>query len=185
MLEKLTRALKDEKSRDLALVAGGMLGIMTGAKATPLAMFAVGARGLEKHWRRAHPDFDGDLRERWQRAIDFYDETHNDPTNRVLHTVGIPMIAGGFLGMLAAPRWTAPWWLANGSWTAGWILNFIGHGVFEKGAPAFADDPLSFIAGPVWDFIRLKDKVSDVLGVAHEPAPTDAPPPGAETSASA
>ena len=103
MLEKLTRALTDEKSRDLALVAGGMIGIMTGAKATPIAMFAVGARGLERRWRREHPDFDGDLRERWQRAIEFYDATHQDPTNRVLHTVGIPMIAGGLLGMLAAP----------------------------------------------------------------------------------
>ncbi|MFC1464370.1 MAG: DUF962 domain-containing protein [Candidatus Brachytrichaceae bacterium NZ_4S206] len=165
MLEKLTGALT-EKNRDLALVAGGMLGIMTGAKATPLAMFAVGLRGLEKHWRAAHPEFEGGMAERWQKAIEFYDETHQHPTNRVLHTVGIPMIVGGALGMLAAPRYTPPWWIANGSWTAGWVLNFIGHGVYEKGAPAFADDPLSFVAGPVWDFVRLREKLSGVLGQA-------------------
>jgi hypothetical protein len=176
MLQRLKRALTDEKSRDLALVAGGMIGIMTGAKATPLAMFAVGARGLERHWRRAHPDFEGGVRERWQRAIEFYDETHADPVNRALHTIGIPMIVGGFVGMLASPRWTAPWWVANGSWTAGWVLNFIGHGVFEKSAPAFADDPLSFLAGPVWDFVRLKEKVAVLVGTDRG-VPTDAPPP--------
>ncbi len=182
MLEKLTRVLTDEKSRDLALVAGGMLGIMTGAKAVPLAMFAVGARGLEKHWRKAHPDFQGGLRERWEHAIEFYDETHRDPVNRVLHTVGIPMIVGGAVGMLAAPRWTAPWWIANGSWTAGWVLNFIGHGLFEKGAPAFAEDPLSFLAGPVWDVVRLRDGVAAAVG-GVEP-PKDVSPP-VEASASA
>lgn len=163
MLEKLTRALADEKTRDLGLVAGGMVGVMTGAKATPIAMFAVGARGLEREWRKAHPDYEGDLADRWRRAIEFYDATHQDPVNRTLHIVGIPMIVGGLVGMLAAPRWTPPWWIANGSWTAGWILNFIGHGFFEKGAPAFADDPLSFVAGPVWDFMQLEKKLRGAL----------------------
>ncbi len=139
---------------------------MTGAKATPLAMFAVGARGLEREWRAAHPDATGSFGDRWQRAIEFYDATHQDPVNRVLHIVGIPMIVGGVVGMLAAPRYTPPWWVANGSWTAGWILNFIGHGLFEKGAPAFADDPLSFVAGPVWDFMQLQKKLESVLGRA-------------------
>ncbi len=183
MLEKLTKMLSDEKSRDLALVAGGMVGIMTGAKATPLAMFAIGARGLEKHWRKAHPDFQGDVRERWQRAIEFYDETHQDPVNRVLHTIGIPMIVGGAVGMLAAPRWTAPWWIANGSWTAGWVLNFIGHGVFEKGAPAFAEDPLSFLAGPVWDVVRLREKVAAMVGTPEEARPKDVSPPAQAAAA--
>jgi hypothetical protein len=177
MLDKLSDALTG-KNRDLALVAGGMLGIMTGAKATPVAMFAMGLRGLEQHWREAHPEFEGGLAERWQRAIEFYDETHQDPTNRILHTVGIPMILGGVVGMLATPRYTPPWWIANGSWTLGWVLNFIGHGVYEKGAPAFADDPLSFLAGPVWDFVRLREKLGDVLGSAsvEERAPEASEP---------
>jgi uncharacterized membrane protein YGL010W len=48
-------------------------------------------------------------------------------------------------------------WLA--SWAAfnvGWTLNFIGHGVYEKNSPAFADDPLSFVAGPLWDLKQLR-----------------------------
>lgn len=179
MIENVSRALADSKNRDLALVVGGMLGIMTGAKATPLAMFAVGARGLERHWRKANPDVDPAFAARWKRAIEFYDATHQDRVNRVLHIVGIPMIVGGVVGMIAAPRWTPPWWIANGSWTAGWILNFIGHGLFEKGAPAFADDPLSFIAGPVWDFMQVKKKLDEALGnaprdEAGEPSPIEA-----------
>ncbi len=183
MLEKLTRALSDRKNRDLALVAGGMLGIMSGAKATPLAMFAVGVRGLEREWRSAHPEVEG-FAERWQHAIEFYDATHQDPVNRVLHVVGIPMIVGGVVGMMASPRWTPPWWIANGSWTAGWILNFIGHGLYEKGAPAFADNPLSFVAGPVWDFMQLQKKLEGMMGRASE-EPPQAPETPVESSAAA
>lgn len=171
MFEKLTSWISDKKNRDLALVAGGMVGIMSGAKLTPISMFATGFKGLEEEWRKAHPEFDGDLKERWQLAIDFYDSTHQDPTNRVLHTVGIPMIVAGAAGMLVSPRYTPPWWISNGSWTAGWVLNFIGHGMFEKSAPAFAEDPLSFLAGPVWDFTRLKDRF-----VGRGDAPVDVPP---------
>lgn len=180
----MLESLLTEKNRDLALVAGGMLGLMTGAKATPLAMFAVGLRGLERQWRAAHPEFEGGLAERWQKAIEFYDATHQHPTNRVLHTVGIPMIVGGVVGMLAAPRYTPPWWVANGSWTAGWILNFIGH-AYEQGAPAFADDPLSFLAGPAWDFVRLKEKLAELTRAPIEDRAPDAPSATPEVTAAA
>ncbi len=180
MLDRVTALIAEKKNRDLALLAGGMVGIMTGAKLTPLAMVASGMRGLEQQWQKDHPEFRGGMKERWHEAITFYDATHQDPTNRVLHTVGIPMIVTGAVGMLASPRYTPPWWLANGSWTAGWVLNFIGHGVFEKGAPAFADDPLSFVAGPVWDFVRLRDKL---MGRADETAEPSAANPGVPAAA--
>ena len=38
-----------------------------------------------------------------------------------------------------------------GAFATGWALNIVGHQLFEKRAPAFSDDGLSFIAGPVWD----------------------------------
>ncbi|MGE0790987.1 MAG: DUF962 domain-containing protein [Sandaracinaceae bacterium] len=174
MIDELMQRMSDPKQRSLALLAGGTIGLMSGAKATPLAMFAVGLRGLEDQWRAQHPEFVGGIAERWSEALSFYDATHQDATNRVLHTVGIPMIAGGFVGMLAAPRYTPPWWIANGSWTLGWVLNFVGHGFFEKGAPAFADDPLSFLAGPAWDLLRLREKLS-----SREAEPARAPEPTA------
>lgn len=183
MIEKLSALVRDPKNRDLALVGAGMVGLMTGAKATSTALFVKGAMGLEQAYLREHPELDGEWKARWKAAVDFYDETHQDPTNRVLHTVGIPMILGGALGLLAAPRYSPPWWVANGSWTAGWFLNFVGHGLFEKGAPAFADDPLSFLAGPVWDFVRLKDRVASTVRPTE--APTDVPPPRSAPAAAA
>ena len=47
------------------------------------------------------------------------------------------------------------WGVAAGSFAFGWGLNIVGHQFFEKNAPAFKDDPLSFIAGPVWDLQQL------------------------------
>ena len=177
MFEKLSAFTTEKKSRDLAMVAGGRLGLTAGGKVVPLALFTKGLAGLEDAWRRDHPEFEGGLAERWSASIAFYEATHRDPTNRLLHTVGIPMILGGALGMLAAPRYTPPWWLANGSWTCGWVLNFIGHGVFEKAAPAFSDDPLSFVAGPAWDFVRLRERVAG--GAAAASAPMEGPAPTA------
>ena len=34
----------------------------------------------------------------------------------------------------------------------------MGHAAFEKNAPAFKDDPLSFLAGPVWDLQQFIGK---------------------------
>lgn len=170
-MPKLTRILTEEKTRSLALLAGGAASLMAGGKLTPIALFLSGMKGLEDEWRAAHPEFEGGLGERFEVAIAHYDATHQHPTNRLLHTIGIPMALGGFVGMLASPRFSPPWWIANGSWTAGWALNFIGHGLYEKGEPAFATDPLGPIAGPVWDFIRLRDKIFGAEEAA-EPAPS-------------
>ncbi|MBX3273603.1 MAG: DUF962 domain-containing protein [Sandaracinaceae bacterium] len=177
MISKLSELLAEKKNRDLALLAGGAVTLMAGGKLTPIAMFLAGMKGLEDEWRKAHPDFHGSLAERFQLAIEHYDATHQHPTNRLLHTVGIPMVLGGFVGMLAAPRYSPPWWIANGSWTAGWALNFVGHGLYEKGEPAFATDPLGPIAGPVWDFVRLRDKLFGAAAPeAHAHAHADAAP---------
>ena len=36
-----------------------MLGVLAGQKVTGLSLFAKGLWGLEKEWRKAHPEFDG------------------------------------------------------------------------------------------------------------------------------
>lgn len=137
---------------DLACTAGGMLSLLAGGKFTALGLFAKGLTGLEKKWRNNHPDFDGSASSRWKEAIEFYDKTHREPTNRKLHKVGIPMILGGTVGLLLFPAYRPFWTASAGLFAGGWVLNFIGHGIYEKNKPAFADDPLSFIAGPVWDW---------------------------------
>ena len=93
-------------------------------------------------------------------AIGFYEKTHQNPVNRWLHITGIPMIVGGTVGLLAFKPYRPAWGVSAGAFALGWGLNFIGHGFFEKAAPAFKDDPLSFVAGPVWDLMQLRSRMS-------------------------
>ncbi len=151
MLAKVAGLIPSKRKRNIAYTVGGMAALLTGRKVAALSLFGKGIAGLEKEWRENHPDFDGDMADRWEEAISFYEETHVEPTNRMLHKVGIPMIVGGGAGLLLF-RPFRPLWLASASsFTVGWALNIVGHSKYEKNAPAFADDPFSFIAGPVWD----------------------------------
>lgn len=156
-LSDVLSLIPDKKTRDLVTTAGGMVLLLGGRKVLALGTFAKGLKGLEEEWREVN-DFDGTLVERWERAVAFYEETHQDPTNRKLHVIGIPIIVGGAVGLLLFPSYRPLWMLSAGAFTFGWVLNFIGHGIFEKKAPAFADDPLSFLAGPVWDLQQLRKK---------------------------
>lgn len=150
----LARLLTDTKTRDLACVAGGMGLLLAGSKVVALAVFGRGLVGLERRWR-AKRGFTGTWSERFHRAGVFYEGTHQDPVNRALHMAGIPFVVAGAAGMLAFPAYSPPWLAAAAAFVFGWVLNFIGHGVFEKNAPAFAEDPLSFVMGPVWDLRQL------------------------------
>ncbi len=170
MLDKLRSILLTEKSRNVAYTAGGLLALLGGRKVSALALFGKGLTGLEKAWREAHPEFEGGLAERWQKALDFYEATHKDGMNRKLHIIGIPFIVAGSAGLLLFPAFRPLWGLSAAAFTGGWVLNFIGHGFFEKGAPAFADDPLSFIAGPVWDFQQLFGRARGTASVGDDGA---------------
>jgi hypothetical protein len=158
MFDKVLSLITTPKKRDVATMVAGMASLMVGNKLGGLGLFARGALGLEQHWRDAHPDYHGGVVERWHRAIQFYESTHRHDTNRTLHIVGIPMIVGGAVGLLIFVPFGPRWWLSWSSFAGGWVLNVVGHGVFEKNAPAFADDPLSFLAGPVWDVQQLLKK---------------------------
>ena len=47
------------------------------------------------------------------------------------------------------------WGVSLAAFAIGWLLNIVGHAAYEKRAPAFSEDCLSFLAGPVWDLQRL------------------------------
>lgn len=52
----------------------------------------------------------------------------------------------------------------------GWILQFVGHGVYEKKAPAFARNMVHLLIGPLWilnDAFRIVKPRADVI---HHPA---------------
>jgi hypothetical protein len=158
MLQTILDLIPGKRVRGVAMAATGMGALLAGRKVVALGLFAKGAHTLEQCWREAHPDFHGTLADRWQRAVEFYEKTHADPTNRTLHIVGIPFIVGGAVGLLIFRPYRPLWFVSAAAFTGGWITNFIGHGVYEKKAPAFADDPLSFLAGPVWDLNQMRSK---------------------------
>ncbi|MCA9538771.1 MAG: DUF962 domain-containing protein [Myxococcales bacterium] len=165
-LSERVLARTDRRTRGVTLAAGGMAALATGSKLSGLGLFARGVVDIEDEWRAAHPEFVGGVRERWRLAIEHYEATHQHPTNRKLHLVGIPIIIGGATGLIVWPRYSPPWWLSAGAFGAGWGLNLVGHAVFERNAPAFAEDPLSFVAGPVWDLMNLKSALGGQRAVA-------------------
>jgi len=146
----------------VALSFAGMGALCAGFKLTALSLFGAGVELLEKDWRARHPEFLGNAAERWQASLSFYRETHRNGTNRTLHLIGIPLIVGGAVGLFASkplsPVRGALWATSLAAFAAGWGLNLVGHAVFEKRAPAFSDDGLSFIAGPVWDLQQLLNR---------------------------
>jgi uncharacterized membrane protein YGL010W len=143
----------------VTLSALGMGALCAGFKLSAITLFGAGLRLLEKDWRARHPEFNGDTRDRFRESMSFYRDTHTNGTNRTLHLVGIPMILGGAAGLFVSRPLspiTGPLWLGSlGAFATGWALNLIGHAAFEKQAPAFSDDGLSFIVGPVWDLQQM------------------------------
>ncbi len=158
---------KEEKSGS-AWAVSGMVALLAGRKVAGLGMFARGLAVLEQGWRDRHPNFEGGLAERWEAATEFYEATHRNKTNRWLHMAGIPFIVAGATGLFAFKPYRPAWGVSAGSFAFGWGLNILGHVAFERNAPAFKDDPLSFLAGPVWDLQQLRGRRARAKGApAH------------------
>ena len=158
MLNDLLKLLPDENSRNIALTASGMAALLMGSNTLGLTLFGKGIIGLEEDWRRLHPQFKGGFTERLKHAAEYYEETHKNSTNRILHVIGIPMIIGGTAGLILLPSIHPIWPLSAGAFALGWTLNLIGHYFFEHNRPAFFQDPFSFVAGPLWELKRIFSK---------------------------
>jgi hypothetical protein len=155
-------------NKNLLLVGGSVGLLLAGRKLSSLAMLAAGMRGLENEWRAKHPEVAPGFAARWDASTKFYEQTHQNHTNRLLHVIGIPMIVGGTLGLFVSKPLRPLWVASVVSFGVGWALNLVGHAKFEKNKPAFADDPLSFLAGPVWDFKQIFGRSK-----AEYPAPSE------------
>lgn len=156
-----SKAKGDTRDPEVARTQGsrfavlGMATLLTGQKVPALSLFGRGVSLLEQSWRAKHPEFQGGIVERVRASVEFYERTHQNEKNRFLHVVGIPMIVGGAVGLLAAPSFSPPWVASAGLFTVGWALNIYGHARYERNKPAFADDPLAFMTGPLWDVKQL------------------------------
>ena len=75
-----------------------------------------------------------------------YKAKHQHPMNRLLHSIGIPMIT------VSWPLFFFNWRWALGLFIVGWICQFVGHAI-EGNQPAFFKNPIYLLVGPVW-FVR-------------------------------
>lgn len=82
-----------------------------------------------------------------------YDREHSNPWNKLLHSVGIPIIFGGVIFLILT------WWqLGLSLFVGGWVLLFLGHRI-EGNKPAFFQGPVYFLVGPLWVAKEIKDVV--------------------------
>lgn len=88
-----------------------------------------------------------------------YSESHQHPANRLLHTLGIPMIAVSLLAAIAGLVASAPavLWTAAGLFVVGWIFQFIGH-AFEGKPPEFFKDWRFLFVGLRWWFAKISGR---------------------------
>ena len=61
---------------------------------------------------------------------------------------GIAMVAASIILYLVGAA--LPFWLNVAIFVLGWILQFIGHGVYEKRSPAFTKNFVHLLVGPIW-----------------------------------
>lgn len=66
--------------------------------------------------------------------------------------IGFTLILYGIAWLLSSSA--APWWMAAGLFTIGWLLQFVGH-YYEKAKPAFFEDVKQLLIGPFFLIAEL------------------------------
>ena len=86
-----------------------------------------------------------------------YSRSHQHPLNRVLHTLGIPLIVASLLLFVAAIFVTNLWPWALGLFVAGWIFQFVGHAI-ERKPPEFLRDWRFLFVGLRWWLAKIRGR---------------------------
>src|SRR5262245_51284874 len=76
--------------------------------------------------------------------LEEYAEGHQQLGTRLTHMVGIPMIVASLPILPFNPL------VGGGLFVGGWILQVIGHRLFEKNHPLLLNDPLNMLIGVLW-----------------------------------
>lgn len=90
--------------------------------------------------------------------ISQYELSHQNPVNRLCHTVGIPLVAGSLLLFLISIITPAVWPVALALFIAGWVFQFIGH-AFERKPPEFFRDWRFLFVGMRWWFVKMAGRL--------------------------
>ena len=75
--------------------------------------------------------------------LENYKAKHQHPLNRLMHSIGIPLI------VISVPLFFFTWRWAVGLFIVGWIFQFMGHAI-EGNQPAFFKNPMYLLVGPWW-----------------------------------
>ena len=86
-----------------------------------------------------------------------YSHSHQHPVNRLCHTIGIPLIAGSVLILLASIFVDGLWRIGLALFLLGWILQFIGHYVEGK-PPEFLRDWRFLFVGLRWWVAKVRGR---------------------------
>ncbi len=90
----------------------------------------------------------------WDDWIEEYADGHQHPMNRLMHSIGIPMIAVSLLLVIPSLFVGGLWMIALGLFVIGWILQFVGH-YFEGKPPEFFKDYRFLFVGLRWWFKKI------------------------------
>jgi uncharacterized membrane protein YGL010W len=93
----------------------------------------------------------------WDDWIAEYGLSHQHPTNRWCHTIGIPLIVLSILGFVAALVVPGLWKAALALFVVGWIFQFVGH-AYERKPPEFLKDWRFLFVGLRWWLAKLRGR---------------------------
>jgi len=86
-----------------------------------------------------------------------YSSSHQDPVNRVCHTIGIPAILASLVIAVAGIFLHKLLWWALALFLLGWIFQFAGH-AFEGKWPEFFYDWRFLLVGARWWMMKVRGK---------------------------
>lgn len=94
----------------------------------------------------------------WDDWIAQYSTSHQNPVNRICHTIGIPLIMLSLAFLIVTIFIHRVWTVALGLFIVGWIFQFIGH-AFEGKPPEFFSDWRFLLVGTRWWVAKVRGKV--------------------------
>ena len=94
----------------------------------------------------------------WNDWIAQYSTSHQNPINRICHTIGIPLIVLSLAFLIVTIFVHRMWPIAVGLFVAGWIFQFVGH-AFEGKPPEFFSDWRFLRVGTRWWAAKLRGRV--------------------------
>ena len=93
----------------------------------------------------------------WSEWIARYGRSHEEPLNRLCHTIGIPLIVLSLLLGLAALAVPGLWRRALALFMVGWGFQFLGHAIEGK-PPEFIHDWRFLFVGLRWWVAKVRGR---------------------------